>query len=167
MWHTFGRCYTIELPTETSEWSVLALSIESQPGLRLYIYPHAPGQFHEMDSLEFVVTTLGYRNYVSLTYSVDVDSLGKESHVPCDNEVNHSFDECLHVKTESKLMEKFGCSVPFILLNQSVPICQGLNKVMKSKTCIASTIEQHNMFVLIHAEHERRDLSGIQDNDWQ
>ena len=123
-----GRCYSIEIDEETAKLSVVALSITSQPGLRLYIYVHVPGQFHEMDSLAKVITTLGYKNYVDMTYSVIQDTLGAESKTPCTEDVNYSFDQCLHAKAEYKLMSMFGCSVPFFHHNNSIPICSGHNK---------------------------------------
>ena len=94
----------------------------------MYIHAHVPGQFHETDSVTKTYTTLGFANYVDLTYNVNIDSLGKESHTPCKEEHNVDFDDCLYKRVEEVLLDNFGCSVPFLPHNPDVPICVGKNE---------------------------------------
>ena len=96
--------------------------------MRLYIYVHAPGQFHEMDSLAKVYTNEGVKHYIDMSYSINVDTLGMESTAPCRADTNSDFDNCLYDKAEAELLDNYGCLVPFLPPKPDTPVCASQDK---------------------------------------
>ena len=101
--------------------------------MRLYIYVHTPGQFHEADASAKTLTSFGIKNYIDMTYSVNIDRLGSESETPCQTDHNFDFDDCLYEKAERELLKAHGCTVPFLPPNTSIPICVGQNKTFNQE----------------------------------
>ena len=108
--------------------------------MRLYVYVHAPGQFEEKDSVTKTFTTIGIKNYVDLTYNVNIDRLGALSKTPCTEKHNFDFDDCLYQKQEAELLNKFNCTVPYLPPNYSVATCLG-----KDKTYNKALLDLYNL----------------------
>ena len=59
---------------------------------------------------------------LDISYSVTFDTLESQSPMPCSNEMNLDFDNCVHEKLQDILLSNFSCLVPFLPEN-SYPIC--------------------------------------------
>ena len=122
------------VPWKSRHWNVILA------GLRLYIYVHTPGQFHEQDTVAKTFTSFGIRNFIDMTYSVNIDKLGSESATPCTTDNNFDFDDCLYQKQEAELLNKFNCTVPYLPPNYSVTPCLG-----KDKTYNKALLDLYNL----------------------
>ena len=56
-------------------------------------------------------------------YELSNDTLGHSSNIPCDMGMNRKYDDCIYSEFHARLYEKFGCTVPFLPSNESLPIC--------------------------------------------
>ena len=56
-------------------------------------------------------------------YELSNDTLGHSSNIPCDMDMNRKYDDCIYSEFHARLYEKFGCTVPFLPSNESLPIC--------------------------------------------
>ena len=56
---------------------------------------------------------VGNFNYVSVDYTISIDTLGKESMIPCEAENNLVYDEC----AESQVLKAIpNCELPWVIL---------------------------------------------------
>ena len=52
--------------------------------------------------------------FLDLSYVVNINTLAKHSYLPCDDNMDYHFDDCLAKKVVENLVEKFGCSLPYL-----------------------------------------------------
>ena len=52
--------------------------------------------------------------FLDLNYVLDVNTLEADSSLPCTADLDLTFDNCLQDQVVEKLVEKFGCTVPYM-----------------------------------------------------
>ena len=68
-------------------------------------------------------TNLGEFVFIDISYEVNVDTLGPDSAIPCDADMNLNQDDCLLRKMTKNLTEKFGCTIPYLPDQAGEPVC--------------------------------------------
>ena len=127
-YHRFGRCFEFQFGKNLVRRGIYTVAIKPIIGRSIYVYVNTPGQFLSLDEKSKVYTTLGMDHYVNMHYTVEIDSLGEQSHMPCSVDMDLGLDDCLYKNTAENMMRHFNCVVPFLPPNNSQPICNSGTK---------------------------------------
>ena len=73
-------------------------------------------KFHLPDTRDRAFTELGDKHYVNVDISILEDTLGFDSHLPCNSSVNEGFDECTYDQVKAKILHIFFNAI-FLHLN--------------------------------------------------
>ena len=126
--HKFGRCFEIQFRENLIKRGIHRVAIWTNHGRTIYIYLNSPGQFRRIDETSRIISIQGEYQSIDVHYTVEVDSLGKKSYMPCSSEMNKRLDECIYKKTAKILMKLHNCILPFLPHDGLHPICKSANE---------------------------------------
>ena len=108
----FGICQSIQIPFYLIEKGVTTISLYLN--IDTFIFLHHPNQFMSMDTITKVKIQQGKKYFFDMHYNFMEDTLAEKSKIPCSKSNDFEFDDCLYSKLESKLIQNFNCTVPFL-----------------------------------------------------
>lgn len=52
--------------------------------------------------------------FLDLTYVVNINTLAEDAFLPCNDDMDFNYDDCLTRKVGESLADKYGCVVPYL-----------------------------------------------------
>jgi len=108
----YGKCYSLEVLPAASKFGVTEFVVKSW--VDIYVFLHHPGQFLDNNSKTKINVNVGIMTFIDMSYEIDEDTLGENSILPCQKEMDKNFDDCVSRKANEYLLSSFNCTVPYL-----------------------------------------------------
>ncbi len=74
--------------------------------------------------------------FIDVTFELTINSLGDKSELPCHSAMDFHFDDCLLDKIPTRLVGKYGCTIPYIPGPPEYPICNATKDEALAKNAV-------------------------------